>query len=286
MKIILSILLFFSLQSDGQIISASQPYRPFAAASSTTYYILDSNSAYAGFSLRRLRTGRDSCVRIRRSSDDAFQIIGFQSNGFFDTASFKTFIGANTGYVHTWYNQVDHALDATKGAASEQPILTLNVFGNKPSVIFDGTNDALDIDANASYATATLFAVDSVGVSAGAENGHFFYYTSAASESYYPFVNEGIYDAFGSTTRQTCGTPATAIRAKHLYYAKSQSGQWEDYINNSLHYLVETNTTNTSSDMFIGSGGGGKYFKGAISEIIVAGNIDIRSSINWYYTIY
>lgn len=284
MRKLLLIILAFTLFGEAQ----AQPMRMLltkrVVSGTTTYYMLDSNTSYAGYSVRRLKTGADSCVRIRRSSDDAFQIIGFLSDGFFDTTSFKTFVGANTGYVQTWYNQVDHALDATKGTAGEQPILQLNVFGNKPAVIFDGTNDALDIDANAAYETPTFFAVDSVGIAAGGENGHFFYFTNAASASYYPFVNEQIYDAFGSTTRQSAGTPPSAVRAKHLYYVKSQPGQWENYINNSLIYLVESNTTNTSSDMFIGYGG--VYFKGAISEIIISDGIDLRSSINWYYNIY
>jgi len=287
MRLIIFILLFSSFTVNGQIIRANNSYRPFVT--STVTYIFDTYPGNVGYSLRRLKTGEDSCVRIRRSSDDAFQVIGFLSDGFFDTASFKTFVGAGTGYVQTWYDQSGNHLDAIKGASAEQPILSLNVFGSKPSVIFDGSNDALDVDANASYGTTTLFAVDSVGVGAGAENGHFIYYTNSASESYYPFVNEQVYDAFASTTRQSAGTPATAIRAKHLYYVRSESGAWQNYINNSLLYLIETNTTNTSSDMFIGSGGGGKYFKGAVSEVLIMGDADrsnVSTNINSYYTIY
>lgn len=52
------------------------------------------NSSYAG-----------NAFQVRRSSDNATQDIGFDGNGNVDEAALTSFIGGNSGYVTTWYDQ-------------------------------------------------------------------------------------------------------------------------------------------------------------------------------------
>jgi hypothetical protein len=63
-------------------------------------------SFYSGWSLRKLRSSYSGfCLEVRRSSDNALQNIGFDSNGLIDTASLLSFVGAGSGFVRTLYNQ-------------------------------------------------------------------------------------------------------------------------------------------------------------------------------------
>ena len=58
-----------------------------------------------GFSMYKIRTAYSgSCIRVRRSSDNTTQEIGFVNN-YLDTASLLAFVGAGNGFIHTWYDQ-------------------------------------------------------------------------------------------------------------------------------------------------------------------------------------
>ena len=82
--------------------------------------LLDTYPATAAYSLRKLRTSYSgSCIRVRRSSDNAEQDIGFVGNDL-DTASLLSFVGANNGFVTTWYDQSGNSRDAVNATAATQ----------------------------------------------------------------------------------------------------------------------------------------------------------------------
>lgn len=61
-----------------------------------------------------------SALRVRRSSDNAEQDIGFVGNTI-DSAGLLSFVGAGDGFVVTWYDQSGNTNDATNSNASQQP---------------------------------------------------------------------------------------------------------------------------------------------------------------------
>jgi hypothetical protein len=78
-------------------------------------------NAYIGFSMFKLRSAyAGSCLRVRRSSDNTEQDIGFVNN-YLDTASLLTFVGANNGFVVTWYDQSGNTRDLSRATAVNQP---------------------------------------------------------------------------------------------------------------------------------------------------------------------
>ena len=110
-------------------------------------------NAAAAYSVRKLRgayTG--SAIRVRRSSDNTEQDIGF-SSGNLDTTSLTTFCSGTNGFVTTWYDQSGNANNATQTTAANQPqivssgsVLTLTGIGSaRPILSFDGTNDNFNI---------------------------------------------------------------------------------------------------------------------------------------------
>jgi hypothetical protein len=100
-------------------------------------------SAAAAYSVRLLRTAyAGSAIRVRRSSDNAEQDIGF-SSGNLDTSSLLSFVGANNGFVTTWYDQSGNARNAIQSTAVNQPQIvssgTILTENSKPSVRFNGS---------------------------------------------------------------------------------------------------------------------------------------------------
>ena len=60
-----------------------------------------------------------NALRVRRSSDNAEQDIGFSGDDL-DTTSLLSFVGAGTGFVTTWYDQKG-GNDAVQAGANNQP---------------------------------------------------------------------------------------------------------------------------------------------------------------------
>jgi len=65
-----------------------------------------STAASAAFSLRQLRAAYTGpAINVRRSSDNTAMDIGFV-NGNLDVATLQTFVGTDSAFVTTWYDQL------------------------------------------------------------------------------------------------------------------------------------------------------------------------------------
>jgi hypothetical protein len=79
--------------------------------------------AAAAYSVRKLRDAyAGQCVRVRRSSDNTQQDIGFASN-LIDESALASFCGAGSCWVVTWYDQSGNARDVTTATESRQPVI-------------------------------------------------------------------------------------------------------------------------------------------------------------------
>lgn len=75
----------------------------------------------AAYSLQKLRTAyTGACIRVRRSSDNAEQDIGFVAS-LLDTSALTTFCGAGNGFVRWWYDQSAAGADIGQTTAVAQP---------------------------------------------------------------------------------------------------------------------------------------------------------------------
>jgi hypothetical protein len=157
MRFILTI--FFSVFvfcSDAQIIRANNYYVPFASAN----LLLDLNpGAAAAYSLRKVRTAyTGAAIRVRRSSDNTEQDIGFVGVDL-DTVSLKNFVGANSGFVATWYDQSSSNNLTQTTAARQARIINAGVIdrqSGRPVVFFDG-NDNLFTAADITHTDYSVF---------------------------------------------------------------------------------------------------------------------------------
>jgi len=86
--------------------------------------ILDqiSTPSTAAYSLRKLSQGYAGfAIRVRRSSDQSEQNIGFTQSGDLNVAELLSFVGSGNGFVTTWYDQSTNGYNATQATAASQP---------------------------------------------------------------------------------------------------------------------------------------------------------------------
>ena len=118
-------------------------------------YILDTYSgASFAYSFRKLRSAYSGyAIRVRRSSDNTSQDIGFTGNSL-DTASLLSFVGANDGFVSIWYDQSGNARNMNQATSANQPKIvssgSLITSGGNTAMTYDGTDDYM-INFNTVY---------------------------------------------------------------------------------------------------------------------------------------
>jgi len=114
-------------------------------------YLLDQYpGAKAGYSVRRLYSKyTGSIMNVRRSNDNATSDIGFDSNGNLDTGSLLSFVGANSGFVTTWYDQSTNGFNLNQNTSNRQARIVISgslqvppaqdgsLTPTKPGVYFD-----------------------------------------------------------------------------------------------------------------------------------------------------
>ena len=112
-------------------------------------YFTDISAAYS--IARKLRTSyAGSAIRVRRSSDNTEQDIGFTANAL-DESALTTFVGANDGFIVTVYDQSSNTRDITQVDQSKQPRIvssgTIDKVGTKPAAFTPGGGDDYWISA-------------------------------------------------------------------------------------------------------------------------------------------
>jgi hypothetical protein len=86
-------------------------------------------------------------VRVRRSSDNAEQDVGFLASGGLDVDDLLSFVGANSAYVVTLYDQAGSGRNFTQATAGQQPRI-VNAGTYDYALVFDGSNDVMATTAN------------------------------------------------------------------------------------------------------------------------------------------
>lgn len=103
---------------------------------------------YSMYKIDKNYTG--SCIRVRRSSDNTEQDIGFDVNGALDESALLSFVGTgmgDNGFVVTWYVQgftnnpsSIYNLNLTNTTAASQPSIvtsgSVDKYDNKPAIRF------------------------------------------------------------------------------------------------------------------------------------------------------
>jgi hypothetical protein len=266
-------------------------------------------NAAAAYSVRLLKSDyTGNAIRVRRSSDNAEQNIGFTALGDLDTTALSSFCSGTNGFVTTWYDQSGNGRNATQTTAANQPqivssgsVITTN---GKPSAQFDGTNDNLVYNSNIFLGaqSRTILSVNKPNNATGTFTYSMFGQSQFAGSG-------GTYSVLQSRTAFVTGDPYFAGFAADLGNGlttpnTSQKLAQFNY-NGTTGYLYKNNTLLTSANITLNattsgitcigqtlSGGGGEFAMANIQECIAwtsnqeANTSGISTNINTYYAIY
>lgn len=111
---------------------------------------------------RLLGSYQGPLIRIRRSSDNSEQDIGYDGDGNLDTAAITSFVGANSAFATKVYHQ-NSGNDLLQTTTGYQPRIVnagaIETIGSIPALKFDGADDYLfcstiNLDAQGWYIAA------------------------------------------------------------------------------------------------------------------------------------
>jgi hypothetical protein len=252
-------------------------------------------SAAAAYSVRRLRSGYSgNPIRVRRSSDNAEQNIGFDGIGNLDTTALTSFCSGTDGFVTTWYDQSGNGNNQTQTTAASQPRIVNNgvidTYLSKPAIFFDGSNDFM-VNSSVSFASDfSVFVVQNVSLGTGyailgeqTSNSRLTGITTSAN----PDLLEVSIGA--TTTVMQVGDSNTT--AGLIQYLKATSNITVNY--NGLDAINNPQSNNQTMNFNqIMRRSNFRYTPNTITELIVylsnksTDSSSIRQNINTYYGIY
>lgn len=232
------------------------PYRYLIPALFDTY-----GGAVIGYSLKKLSNSYSgNCIRVRRSSDNAEQNIGFVSN-ILDTVSLLAFCGAGNGFITTWYDQSGNNNNATQTTASLQPqivssgnIVTISSIYTIDFATSINQLNGLDVPSLSTLTQGESFMVVRVknDPPIGANSG-FINFGTSGSNIHFPWESGNIFDDFGCNTRRDTGNPATTLAQWNLYGVLTKTNNWTSRLNGTQLFTTGTNTVSFSSTPKLGS---------------------------------
>lgn len=250
------------------------------------------SGAAAAYSLRQLRTAyTGNAIRVRRSSDNTEQNIGFVNN-VLDTASLLTFCGAGNGFVTTWYDQSGNANNAIQTTAFNQPQIVSNgamiTTNGKNSILFNSTKLMLlsssitvGVSSYTSFVGKRAVSGDKViGLSRWNTNGYSMYLWS---DNKYYFL--------GKTNSYLASSAADTTTAQLLLTGQNSAGTMSMFKNSNTITSSPAVTVYSTLVDAIG-GASGNFANCNLQEAILynsdqsANRTGIETNINTFYTIY
>lgn len=255
--------------------------------------LLDTYSgASAAYSLRQLSsTYTGNCIRVRRSSDNAEQNIGFVNN-VLDTASLLTFCGAGNGFVTTWYDQSGNANNATNSTAIAQPQIVSSgamiLINGKPSVQFDGSNDLLNLGT---IITTGASSFNSFVAKRAASGDNFWALSKKDTIGYLLGSISNTYYYQPKTTQYQASSSTDTTTNQLLITGENNAGTMTMFKNGGTITSTASNLTYSPNIDAIGRYLG-VHSKCNIQETVFynsdqsTNRIGIESNINTFYTIY
>jgi len=127
----------------------------------------------------------------------------------------------------------------------------------------------VDMSALTSGTIFIVQKVTDVSTNAGHKLGSY-----SGNDSYYPYTPDtpdGIYDAFGSSDRKTCGQSEVTITTWHVTHVQSATNNWNMWQNGMLVHNDTSHTVGFSSTPYFGFNGAA-YMKADIAAIYIFSN--------------
>ena len=217
----------------------TQPLLDIYSGASGAYFLQKVRTAYTG-----------NCIRVRRSSDNTEQDIGFIGNEL-NTVSLLTFVGVGNGFITVIYDQSGNANNVSQSTASRQPQIvfsgSLQYRSGRPYArMFQGATGAfLEGLLNTPIATVGTSSFLVASYNSSAETSAFGVNSTSTNNQY---LNQGVYIDFltglfrnGTQFTITGFTPTldqTYLTSMHTISSTDR----RFFVNNSNSYLNNTSS--------------------------------------------
>lgn len=205
------------------------------------------------------------------SLSPALWLDGSDPATMYDATSGGSLVAAD-GLIARLEDKSGNSRHATQSDSALRPVRKNSQFGSLGAIRFDADHWVLpNFLAGASGEVFYVCKHDAdpspSGANAGPLVGNF---GSAGLSSVQPWTDGNIYEAFGSTTRHSCGNPVPSLANLHILHMSSQANLWFIRVNNSSLFSTATNTVGWRSDPQIGRDNvqGIWWFIGLMAEII------------------
>lgn len=267
----------------------------------TNPYLLDNYpGAGAAYSVRKLSSSyTGAALRVRRSSDNGEQDIGFSGLGL-DTTALTSFVGANNAFVTTWYDQSGNNRNMINTTASQQPsIVTSGSIITRNGIIslfFDSSNSN---KLTSSYGLSngpisTIGVISLSGTNSFAFVQNKFFAIATVDNINWGYLSGAAVTAIVTTipslAQYTTGALSVSSNASYLIY-----GNWNGNVNVVKHRsngIAAANSPISGSTIRKDDTASQTYLIGYATELIVypsdqASNAaGMETNINGYYNIY
>ena len=245
-------------------------------------------------SARRLATAyTGSLIRVRRSSDNAEQNIGYTTGNVLDEAALTSFVGAGNGFITTWYDQSGNGKNLTQSTAINQPKIvdsgSIYFVNSKPSIYNNTTTGRLIENTLNLSQPITIFTV------LKPDNKGFNIYMDAYNSSNRHYIARGTsLNAFSATTDLNFNTFNTN---QVILTVLSNSTSSKTYVNNTLSNSGNAGTNGLNGISLFDIRGvspvvPGYDYDGYAQELIIypsnndSNSSNIQGNINTFYSIY
>jgi hypothetical protein len=269
--------------------------------------LLDTYSgASAAYSLRKLNTSYTGyAIRVRRSSDNTSQDIGFV-NGNLDTTSISSFVGANDGFVSIWYDQSGNSNNQSSATLIKQPQIvnsgSLITQNSKPALYFSSST----MQSNRIFSSSDFSIFSNISGGSGQSNAVFLAQHAGTadigrtvflspSDATAPYDKLKMFFNNGNTYNIVTNNVVLDNTLKLVHSTSNGAGLITTiYINgNQEAQLTGQSWTPYNTNFTIGDlGSSTSPFTGYSNEIIcyttnqLTNRTGIESNINSYYSIY
>ncbi len=178
--------------------------------------------------------------------------------------------------VSTWVNTATAAAKAPDATApgATKPTFRTNAIGGQPVIRFSGADDYYSLGNYGGLTAGEMFIVmklQSQPQSNTDKTGCWFFDPGGVGvgNSHYTWTGDGnIYDAWGSSTRQSVNVSSLTLTAGHIYHVASATNAWFNEINGNVLTSSGTNTVAFGTAVKLGQSLTAS-FVGDMAEVVV-----------------